>query len=223
MLVALGLAVLLVGGTFMGIGTLRQARLREASTLLVSAIRIAYDHANATSHVTRLTLDMERGTITMEETEGKLFLQKGRTGGAAAANDLEKAALEAGEDILDGPKRRRPEFTAVKRSTLDTVADLREGDAPAQGAGKSLPKDVRFRQIEVAHEDDPVTSEVVYLYFWPGGQAERAAVQLQLGSEPTDRDIMTISVKPLTGQVDVDYGAVAMRRPETDEEASEAE
>jgi general secretion pathway protein H len=222
-LVALGLAALLVGGTFTGIGMVRHARLREGSTLVASAVRLAYDHATATSRVTRLTFDLERGTIALEESDGKLFLQSGRTGGAAAANDVEKAAVEAGEEILDGPKRARPEFRAVKRSSLDAIADVREGDEPGRSSGKALPKDVRFRQIEVQHEDEPVTAEQVYLYFWPGGQTERAAIQLQLGNEPGERDLMTVAVKPLTGQVRIDQGAMAMLRPESDEEASDAE
>ncbi len=222
-LVALALAALLVGGTFTGVGMLRQSRLREASTLVASAVRIAYDHANATSRVTRLVFDLEKRTVTMEDTEGPLFLQQNRTGGAAGANDLEKAALDAGEEILDGPKKARPQFQAVKKSTLDTLAALREGDDKAKETGRELPKDVTFRQIEVEHEDEPVSSEQVYLYFWPGGQAERAAIQLQLAGDATERNIMTISVKPLTGQVSADYGATAMKRPETDEEASDAE
>lgn len=222
-LVALGLAALLVGGTFTGIGMVRHARLREGSSLVASAVRIAYDHANATSRVTRLVFDLDKGTIEMQDSEGKLFLQAGRTGGAAAANDLEKAALEDGEQILDGPRHKRPEFRPVRRSTLDAVADVREGDEPAKSSGKALPKDVRFRRIEVQHEDEAVTSEQVYLYFWPGGQTERAALTLQLGTEPSERDLMTVSVKPLTGQVRIDHGEVAMLRPETDEEASDVE
>jgi len=222
-LVALGLAALLVGGTFTGSGMVRHARLREGSTLVASAVRLAYDHANATSRVTRLVFDFERGSITMQESDGKLFLQGGRTGGAAAANDAEKAAVEAGEEILDGPKRARPEFREVQRSSLDAVAVVREGDDPVKSSGKALPKDVRFKQIEVQHEDEPVTGEKVYLYFWPGGQTERAAIQLQLGSEPGERDLMTVAVKPLTGQVRIDQGAVAMLRPESDEEASDVE
>lgn len=222
-LVALGLAALLVGGMFGGIGMLRQSRLREASTLVASAVRIGYDHANATSRVTRLVFDLEQRSVTMEDTEGTLLLQQNRTGGAAGASDLEKAALEAGEDIVDGPKKARPNFSEVKKSTLDTVAALREGDDQAKPSGKQLPQDVTFRQVEVQHEDAAVTSEHVYLYFWPGGQTERAAIQLQLGTAGTERDIMTITVKPLTGQVHAEYGAVAMARPETDEEPSDAE
>jgi prepilin-type N-terminal cleavage/methylation domain-containing protein len=85
-LVALALAALLVGGTFTGVGMLRQSRLREASTLVASAVRLAYDHANATSRVTRLVFDLEKRTVTMEDTEGPLFLQQNRTGGAAGAS-----------------------------------------------------------------------------------------------------------------------------------------
>ncbi len=221
-LVALALAALLVGGMFTGVGMLRQARLREGSTLVASAVRIAYDHANATSRVTRLVFDFEQRTITMEETQGLLFLQQNRTGGAAGASELEKAALEEGEGIVEGPKKLRPTFQTVGHSTLDQVADLRESDDQGKQGGKQLPKEVSFRQIEVQHEDDAATSEHIYLYFWPGGQTERAAIQLQLGTEGKLTDAMTITVKPLTGQVTAEYGAIAMDRPDSADEEADA-
>jgi general secretion pathway protein H len=219
-LVALALVAVLVGGTFTGIGLLRRARLREATTLVASAVRAAYAHASSSSRVTRLVIDFGNERITMQDTEGKLYLQQDRTGGAAGASDVEQKAIQAGEDLVEGPKKAKPEFAEVKNSALDAIARAREEQAPT---GKELPSGVTFRQVEVQHEDEPVTSEQVYLYFWPGGQTERAAIQVQLGDQAPDGDVMTLSVKPLTGQVAIDNGPIAMKRPVSDEEATERE
>ncbi len=219
-LVALVIVALVAGGLFGGMGMVRRARLRDATTFLTSAIHVAYVHANATSRPTRLVLDFATRTVALEETEGRLVLQHDRAGGAAGANELEKEAIAAGEDIVEGPHAPRPEFHGVTRSELDAIARARETDD--QGGqvhvANQLPKDIFFRQVEVAHEDDPVNSEQVYLYFWPGGQTERAAIQVQIGAEAPNDDVMTVSVKPLTGQVTIDNGPVEMKRPRNDDE-----
>jgi general secretion pathway protein H len=219
-LVAISIVALLAGGMFAGIGMVRRSRLREAATFVTSAVRVAYMHASSTSRPTRLVFDFANRTIKLEETDGAFYVQQDRTGGAAGATDLEKQALEEGEAIADGAKKARPEFHEVRRSTLDAVANVREGEDSANKSGKELPRGVSFRQIEVAHEDDPVTGEQVYLYFWPGGMTERAAIQLQMGDGagvPAD-DVMTVSVKPLTGGVRIDNGPVEMDRPRGDDE-----
>ena len=79
-----------------------------------------------------------------------------------------------------------------------------------------------FGPIEVDHEDLPVVEDRVYVYFFPGGQAERAHIRVQKGTEPEDDDdILTVSVAPLTGKVQILTGSVEMPRPTSDEDASE--
>ncbi len=223
-LVALSIVALLAGGMFAGIGMVKRSRLREAATFVSSAVRVAYMHANSTSHPTRLVFDFENRTITLQDTEGPFYVQQDRTGGAAGATEAEKEAVEAGESIADGAKKARPEFHDVKRSALDVVAQVRENDEGygkgTQGGGKELPKGVTFRQVEVGHEEDPVTREQVYLYFWPGGMTERAAIQLQMGegAEVPPDDVMTVLVQPLTGGVRIDNGTIEMQRPRRGDE-----
>src|SRR5262249_40075854 len=70
----------------------------------------------------------------------------------------------------------------------------------------------------------PETQGRSYLYFWPGGQTERAAIQLLKGSPtltPNDRDVMTILVSPLTGKATIKWGRVPRPRPRDDVSESE--
>ncbi|MBI4954355.1 MAG: prepilin-type N-terminal cleavage/methylation domain-containing protein [Myxococcales bacterium] len=201
-LVAIALVVLLTGGVMLGTGALGGARLKRSSSGVTAAVRVAYNHASATSRPTRLAFDFEARTVTLEQSDEKRMLVRKheKSGGAAAANELEAEAIEAGERIVEGPRAPRPSFHPVEAFGL----------ADDDGNGKSqkrLEDDVRFRQIEVGHEEEPVREGRVYLYFWPGGQTERAAIQIARGDEPTDDDIYTILVSPLTGRVVVESGA----------------
>ncbi len=217
-LVVVAIVAMLTGGVVMGAGSLMTARLRESASLIASAVRVAYNHANATSRVTRLVLDFEGRTITIEDSPGRMFLQAGdRTGGAAAATDVEQSVVSESEAILEGVRAPRPSFAPVTNLLGFS------GDKGAQ-AQKPLSSNVYFRQVEVDHEDEAVTQDRVYIYFFPGGQAERAAIQIQRGQGDADEDdILTISVAPLTGKVEVLGGPVEMPRPRSEEDASERE
>ncbi len=214
-LVAIALVAVLAGMAFLGMGLLRSARLRQSTTLIAGAVRAAYNHANATSRPTRLVFDFASRTIAIEESAGRMLLQHGeRTGGAAGADEIEQEAVAAAEEILEGPRAPRASFQHVKTLGFQTE----------KGTARELPQSVYFRQIEVAHEEEPVTEERVYLYFWPGGQTERAAIQVMLGNDNNaeDNKVMTVQVlSPLTGKIAIDRGPIEMPRPRTDEEESE--
>ena len=213
----MAIVALMVGGMSIGIGGLSSARLRESATLVAGAIKAGYNHANARSRTTRLVFDFEARSITVEDSAGRMFLERGsRTGGAAAATDAEAAAVAASEEILKGPRPPRPSFTPV-RDLLGFEYDSGRGIAQ-----KKLSDGIYFGALEVAHEDEAVFEERVYLYFFPGGQAERAHLRVQKGTEPDDDDdILTVTIAPLTGKVQILNGSVDMPRPTTDEEASE--
>ncbi|MSP24104.1 MAG: prepilin-type N-terminal cleavage/methylation domain-containing protein [Myxococcales bacterium] len=219
-LVAIALASLLVGGAFLGLGMLKSARLREGTTLVASAVRVAYNHAATSSRVTRLVFDFDARTITMEESEAKMLLRHGdRTGGASGATELEKEAVAAADEVVKGPRAARAEFQPVTSLGSKLLEIARDGDE--KRGPRELPSGVRFHRIEVAHEDEPIMTERVYLYFWPGGQAERAAIVLKEGEDRDDR-FMTVIVHALTGVPRVEKGAAEMPRPRSDDEASEA-
>ncbi len=196
-----------------GSGVADSARLRRSSVMIASAVRVAYGHANASSKVVRLVFNFERRTVAIEESSSQLWLAKNeRTGGAQAATDVERRALEEAEGILKGPRSPRPSFHPVKAFGFSAEKGI---------SGKELERNIRFSQIETSHQDDVITSDQAYLYFWPGGQTERASIQLAVGASKLDGDMVTILVSPLTGKSEIRKGKVAMPRPRDDIEESE--
>lgn len=212
-LIVLAVVCVTMGLAFFGSGVAGSARLRRSSVMIASAIRIAYGHANATSKTVRLVFNFELRTVAIEESSSQLALAKNeRTGGAQAATQAERRAIEEAEAILKGPRPPRPSFKPVKAFGFDPEKGL---------PGKSLERDIRFLQIETAHEDTAATADQAYLYFWPGGQTERASIQLALGRSTLDADVVSIVVSPLTGKAEIKKGKVPMPRPRDDVEESE--
>ncbi len=217
-LISLAVAGLIAGIGILGVGAQQSARLRGGAVLVAGAVRTAYSHASGVSKPLRLVLDINERQVTLEESSSTLTVTKNdRSGGAAAATEAERAAVEESESILKGPRAPRPSFTPTKAF----------GFNPDEGkSGKGLPFGVRFVQVETGHEDEPATDDRAYIYFWPGGQTERAAVVLTTAGkdeEPTDQNSMTVLVHPLTGKTEIKKGILKMARPRSDQEESERE
>ena len=212
-LIVLGIVCLVSALGFLGSGATSGARLRRSAVMIASAVRVAYGHANATSKVVRLVFNLDRRTVAIEESSSQLWLSKNdRTGGAQAATDAERRAIEEAESILQGPKPPRPSFKPVKAFGFSVEKGM---------TGKELDRNIRFLQIETGHQDDIVKTDQAYLYFWPGGQTERASIQLSIGGSTADADVVSILISPLTGKADIKNGKVAMLRPRNDLEESE--
>jgi general secretion pathway protein H len=212
-LIVLAVVTVVTGLTMLGSGVADSARLRRSSVLIASAVRVAYGHANATSKVVRLVFNFDERTVGIEESSGQLWLDKNeRAGGAQAATQAERKAMDEADAVVKGPRAPRPSFRPVKAFGFSVDKGL---------IGKPLERNIRFLQIETAHQDLPQTADQAYLYFWPGGQTERASIQLSVGGSTFDADVVTILISPLTGKADIKKGRVAMLRPRDDTEDSE--
>lgn len=215
-LITLAIMTLVTGTAVMGLGQLRKARLRQSAVMVASAVRVAYGHANAIGKPVRLVFDFEQRMVTLEEGSGRLSVdKKEKSGGAAAATDIEKQVEEEAEKIVKGPRAPKASFTPTKAF----------GFEPGGGKpGKELSDGVRFLSIDTSHQEAPEEETRAYLYFWPGGQTERAAIELVLGNPAEadpEQDILTVLVSPLTGKTEMKKGKVEMQRPRDDSEESD--
>jgi general secretion pathway protein H len=219
-LVVLLIVGIAIGAVLAGTGRMASARLKQSSALITGAIRVAYARANSTSKPVRLVFDMENNTLQLEQSEGMMLVQSGDktgTGGAAAANGSEEAAIAENKRILEGPTAPRSRFRAIEESAMHS------GDAQKNGARK-LPSGITIRGVQSTHDDAQRTDGKAYLYFWPGGQTEQCNIQVAIGETPTDDQIMTLVVAPLTGRVKVLPGPKALERfgDERDQQEREA-
>jgi general secretion pathway protein H len=203
--------VAVVGGS----GAVTNARMRGATSMISGAIRIAYTRASATSRPNRLVFDLDGSKVVLEETNDTVLVRSNdTTGGAAAVTVEERDALEQAASIIKGPSAPRAQFRAVKAYGFDD----------SQGeVGRPLGKGVRFRKVETGHAPEGQTSGRAYLYFWPGGQTERASIQLVAGDATGPTDGMSILVAPLTGRTRTVGGSKSMEPLRDDGTSSERE
>jgi general secretion pathway protein H len=201
-------------GVVLGSGAVMQSRVRGASAMITGAIRTAFTRASATSRVNRLVLDLDGSKISLEESNDAMLLRNETTGGSDASTPEERDALEQAARILKGPQIARPRFAPVKALGFDD---------PDTSGGRPLGKGVKFRKVESGHQPDGQTSGRAYLYFWPGGQTERASIQIAPEGSTETSDGMTLLVSPLTGRVRIERGAKSMEPLRDDGTSSERE
>lgn len=214
-LVTVALIAVVMSVAMIGTGAVKNSRLRSGATMITGAIRVAYSRASATSRSLRLVFDLQERRVWLEETTSSVTVKAGDTaGGAAAATQAEKEAAEQAQKILKGPRVAPPAFRPVKALGMT-------GEVAADGY-RTLGSGIRFRAVYTGHSPDGQTEGRAYLYFWPGGQTERAAIQLDKGGESLDEGV-TILVSPLTGKARIAGGAVSMDPLRDDGTSSERE
>lgn len=220
LLVTIALVAIVTTAVLMGSGALVNSRMRGASSMITGAIRIAFTRASATSRVNRLVFDIDGSRVWLEESTNPVLVTKNdATGGASAATQQEREALEQADRIMKGPRAPRPKFVAVKALGFEQAEKTEE----SPNGGRPLGAGVKFRKIETAHTPDGQTSGRAYLYFWPGGQTERASIQLQVGEKAGLDDGISLLVAPLTGKVHAVSGSKSMEPPRDDGTNSERE
>ncbi|MBX3233667.1 MAG: type II secretion system protein [Labilithrix sp.] len=215
-LIVMALMGLILSAVVIGSGQLSSSKLRRSSTMITGAIRIGFARATSSSKTVRLVMDFEESEIWLEEGDQPHLVQSkdlSGTGGAAAGTEEEKAAQEETGRIMKGPTAPRTAFREIDAMGM-------AASAPGKGH-KKLDSNIHFRRVQTSHDVEERKSGRAYLYFWPGGQTERAAIQLKVGTNDDESNAVTLLVAPLTAKVTVKDGAVDMPKPVDDKEASE--
>ena len=187
LLIVLSVIALLAGLAAPAVGTITGANARAAAGQLAGAMRHMYDTA-ALRHVTcRIAFDFEARTWSPECAPGEAGLARDPD-----EDDQELARRFSGEKNAEIRRLlAKTEFGAFK----DRLAEKRE-----------LPGRAGFGKIHVEGRRD-AESGTAYVYFFPGGQAQRAWVQVADGNNR-----YTVVLEPFTGRARVVPGHVEGKR-----------
>ena len=218
-LIEVMLVVALIAGmtamVISGSGILTSTRLRAGATLIMSSVRSALTRANSMGRPVRLVFDFESGRILMEESRDLMLRvrsgDEGAKAGAQAATEVEKKAAEYAREIIEGPRAPAASFAPVPGFAVD-------GEDPA--LGRELGPGIRYVQVQTEHDMEPRTEGRAYLYFWPGGGTERAAIQL---TRAGDSDGLTVLVSALTGRAKLARGRIELEEARRDLDLQERE
>ena len=169
------IAVVVTGATF-GLGAVTRTRLRSASFRVMSAARFAYNRAITQGTTTRLHFDFEKDTMAVQESTTPVTLAtdeqlESDRGDAVDPWDLARSRLE------------KPLETPTPTSPFHPIAN---------SSGKVLD---RYTAKPVGDGISVRTEGEGSVYFFPGGLAGQAVIQLSDSSET----VYSVEIHPLTG------------------------
>jgi general secretion pathway protein H len=189
LLVVVGVIALLAGLAAPALGTLTGANARSAAASLAGAMRYMFDTA---------ALRRERCRIALDAGSRSWSAQCSPDGAGVAAG---AKAQEQAEDLA----RRFPdEKDADTRKLLGQSSFSDFSDSYVQK--RELPGRAGFGKISVEGLAD-AEGKVAYVYFFPGGRAQRAYVPIVDGN-----NVFTVVVEPFTGHARVVPGAVEPKK-----------
>lgn len=169
--------------------SLSGANARKAASELAGSMRALFDSAALRHATCRLALDLDQ----------RSWWAECAAGAVGVAKDLDRANADASlaerfPDEKDEELRRllaRTDFGAFE----DRLVKKRE-----------LPGKTGFGAIHVEGRRGAVDHGTAYVYFFPGGQAQRAWIPVQDGT-----NLYTVLVEPFTGRSRVVAGKVEVR------------
>jgi general secretion pathway protein H len=170
------------------LGTLTGANAREAAGRLAGGMRFLFDTAALRHTTCRMALDPANRTWSAQCCEGAT---------AAIGEDAKAAAREEEELARRFPDEKDEQVRKLLAKTgLGSCKDLADK--------RELPGHAKFGKLHI--EGAPEADELAYVYFFAGGQAQRAYVPVVDGS-----NVFTVVVEPFTGRARVVAGAVEVK------------
>jgi Tfp pilus assembly protein FimT len=184
-MMAIAVISLLMSGASVGFSAVRRGRVRAGATSIASAFRYAYVHALSTGRTTRVVVSLGEGSYWIEDTEDAHSLDPNdpyRAGGAAESPEVLEAASRREAELMIQMRPRAP------RAEFSRPTGRRFRTRTLEGA--------TFTRLYTAHTEEPREQGRGYVYFFSGGVAERAVVQLT----GEDGSAYSVLLEPQTGR-----------------------
>jgi type II secretory pathway pseudopilin PulG len=136
-MVVILIIALVMGGVALGTGAITRADLRSSASTLVAASRFAYSRAVTQGLTTRVVLDFKARTIQVQETTGRVVLQRDdETGSGLHRADAPGMDPDAGADDVPPPQMMPAQGIEGGGGLLGAVGtQMSSGDMTASGGG----------------------------------------------------------------------------------------
>jgi general secretion pathway protein H len=198
-LIEIGIALAIVAGLMAiavpALSSVARVQLRQKSGQLAAGIRAMRGSAALSGHSCRMVFDLDANAYWSECAKTTVRLagggERAHDGARETTRDEELLAAADAEHLSDEDRAR---LELARKAAFQPSSDI-----PRTELGAS----VRFVDVWVQHQPERYTSGKAFLYFWPSGLTENAAVHVAQGD-----DVNTLLVSPLTGRVKVASGRI---------------
>ncbi|MCP4195986.1 MAG: prepilin-type N-terminal cleavage/methylation domain-containing protein [Proteobacteria bacterium] len=225
MMVVVIIVAVMMTGVGLSIGATARAKLRSSCFKLVSAVRYGYSNSVTQGVTTRLVLDFDDRTFYLEETAGRVVLNRDDETGEGFRSEEEELEDRFGDGLstigtglggrgfdgtadgasdmmnsMTGGILTDPFLAAMQSGTIDGPIGYKRPTfkkiAGRRGEIRELEGNTTFVVAYTPHEPLPREEGKAYIYFFPNGVTEHSIVQVSDGS---DR-IYSVEVHPLSGR-----------------------
>jgi len=207
-MVIVAIAALVASVAVASIGSLGRVRLRGSSYLVASAIQRGFSYAATHGESARLVIDLDEHTVTLEQGEGRLLIDRSVEGGVEELSEEERAEMEAEAE----PEEEEVTFDLGVESLTQQIRNgFHQGEVPRYKPpvfapigdkrfdARHLEPRVVFLAVYSPLYDEPKREGKAYIYFFPDGMGDHAVVQLQNKAG----QVHSVEVQPLTGRARV--------------------
>jgi len=195
-MIVIVILALATGGITMALGALTRTKLRSGCVKLMAASRYAYNRAISQGNTVRIRLDVNEGTMALEEAHGLITLSRMDDPRREGANE-EEGQDGAGVDPWAAAEARLQEtFQPTFGASPFAPITGRGGETLTRYQTQPIGSNVRVLRMFLPHEPEPREDGMGSIYFFPGGQTEHAVVQLTDGSDT----VYAVELHPLTGR-----------------------
>jgi len=186
LMIVVGVIALATAAVVPALSSVTGANARSAAGDLAGSLRYLFDTAALRHATCRMALDLD----------GRAYWAECAKGRAGVARKPEDAPSD--EEL----QRRFPDEEDAEQRRL--LGQSRFGSfSDRLMPRRELPGSVAFGAIRLEGRQDPVEKGTAYVYFFPGGQAQRAFVPVADGSY-----LYTVVLEPFTGRARVVTGKV---------------
>ena len=211
-MVIVAIAALIASVAVASIGSLGKVRLRGSSYLVASAIQRGFSYAATHGEAARLVIDLDEHTVTLEQGEGRLLIDRSVEGGVKELTEEELEEMEAGAEPEGEDGEGSVKFDlGVETLTQQIRNGFHQGEVPRykppvfQTIGdrrldaRRLEPRVVFLAVYSPLYNEPKREGKAFIYFFPDGMGDHAVVQVQNKAG----QVHSVEVQPLTGRAKV--------------------
>ena len=239
-LIVLLIVAMVIWSAAMSFGAANQAEIVSGTNKVASTVRFAYDRARFTGAYYRILIDFDKRRFKLQRAEEAMYLPATNRDGELELVDADDAQDQADRDaraaedyflsvaaavLSQGPDDPFDPYAVTKKEVprqRPPLFEAFEDDATLGDLGKVIefPEEVEIVSVQTDADPEPIVEGEAYLYFFPRGRTQLAAIQLRGRPKFRDRvrgqeDIeYTILVQPLTGKVTVESGLIDLELPD---------
>lgn len=232
-MIVVAVTALMIGMLVFGVGAGRSAEVTRSINQIGNTLRYGYDKARVNGGYYRMHIDLEKGTFTLQEGDGRMYLpatdrdgrilefdeaeaeeqaDRDRRAAESYNRSLQSQVFEAGGSggELDPYKPMAREVPRRKPPLFEAF----EEDNSMSGLVKplTLPEGLKVVYVRTADDLEPITEGEASVFYFPRGRTQKAHIIIE--DTEVEDSVWTIKIEPLTGRVTIEDGREELELPE---------